>query len=391
MEKSQINFNETINAEKQKDDYSSKQKELEKGKLQAEQVETIQEVVETGVISEAEFAKLGFEKENSLFYINNIPSISVKKIEDRLSLLKSLGFNNIDRIAESYPYQVLGSRNEDIENTMNILKTDIGIDNPAEALSRQPQLIFVSRDKILRRFSFLKEIGFADSAKMVRKYPGILGFTSESLISKIGFLKDVGISKPLEVVEVSPDILTMSKSSLEKKIESLKETFPNLDVSDLIMKFKKILTYNPDKLAKNKELIDRIINLHHANISSEELVLYFPQILSYSSDRLILVARIMSEYEISVDDIKKTIVGLVANDIESVMAAFVESQKNKDKNIHNLMKKIGEVKKSDITKEEKRSVIDRDLSKEKVRSKYNKLSQKKTNKVSGGIADQGKS
>ena len=154
MEKSQINFNETINAEKQKDDYSSKQKELEKGKLQAEQVETIQEVVETGVISEAEFAKLGFEKENSLFYINNIPSISVKKIEDRLSLLKSLGFNNIDRIAESYPYQVLGSRNEDIENTMNILKTDIGIDNPAEALSRQPQLIFVSRDKILRRFSF---------------------------------------------------------------------------------------------------------------------------------------------------------------------------------------------------------------------------------------------
>ena len=104
-------------------------------------------------------------------------------------------------------------------------------------------------------------------------------------------------------------------------------------------------------------MIDRIINLHHANISSEELVLYFPQILSYSSDRLILVARIMSEYEISVDDIKKTIVGLVANDIESVMAAFVESQKNKDKNIHNLMKKIGEVKKSDITKKKKNGVL----------------------------------
>ena len=93
-----------------------------------------------------------------------------------MSLLKSLGFNNIDRIAESYPYQVLGSRNEDIENTMNILKTDIGIDNPAEALSRQPQLIFVSRDKILRRFSFLKEIGFADSAKMVRKISWNFGF-----------------------------------------------------------------------------------------------------------------------------------------------------------------------------------------------------------------------
>ena len=91
--------------------------------------------------------------------------------------------------------------------------------------------------------------------KWSEKYPGILGFTSESLISKIGFLKDVGISKPLEVVEVSPDILTMSKSSLEKKIESLKETFPNLDVSDLIMKFKKILTYN--LTSSQKQGIDR--------------------------------------------------------------------------------------------------------------------------------------
>ena len=42
-------------------------KRIRKGKLQAEQVETIQEVVETGVISEAEFAKLGFEKKTLYF------------------------------------------------------------------------------------------------------------------------------------------------------------------------------------------------------------------------------------------------------------------------------------------------------------------------------------
>lgn len=381
MEKIPTNFNETIETRQ-------KEPETEKSQSQSEKIEN----TETGVISQTEFAEFGFEKENALFYINKIPGISVKKIEDRLIFLKSLGFNNIDRIAQSYPYQVFGSRDKDIENTMDILKTDIGIDNPSEALSRQPQLIFVSRDKILRRFSFLEEMGFDDSAKMVKKYPGILGLTSELLVSKIGFLKDAGISKPIKVIEVSPDILTMNKASLAKKIESLRETFPNLDISDLIMKFKKVLTYNPDKIAKNKELIDRIINLHHANISSEELVLYFPQILSYSSDRLILVARIMNEYEINANDIKKTIVGLVSNDIENVMAAFVESQKDKDKdkNIHNLMKKINEVKKSNITKEEKRIIIDKDLSKEKVRFKYNKLSKKKT-KVSDDIAERDKS
>ena len=336
--------------------------------------ETPEAVLETEAITRNEFDKLGFEKEGTFVLLNEIPGISVPRIEGRLAFLKSHGFKYIDRIAEDFPRQLFGSREKDIEEAIDVLKTEAGLDDPVRALSKQPQLIFVNREKVQRRFSFLKELGFEDPSKMIKMNPGILGYTSESLVGKIGFLKDAGISEPLKVVEVASDLLSMDKEVLLERMDFLKKTFPSLDISELVMKFKKILTYPMDAIADRKKLVDRIFDLYGVNLKTEDLVLYFPAIFSYSSDRVIIIARIMNEYEINQVDVKKTIVKLISKNLDAVIVAFAESQKACEKNIDELFKRVNATIKSDLSDEAKEEIIDNDLSDEKIILKYNKLS-----------------
>lgn len=211
---------------------------------------------------------------------------------------------------------------------------------------------------------------------MIRRNPGILGYTSESLVSKIGFLKDAGIPEPLKVVEVAPEILGMNKDSLQERIKFLKETFPKIDTSELVVKFKKILTYSTEKLTESKVLIDRVIKLYGVPFETDELVSYFPQILGYSADRMILVARILKQCEVSGDELRKSIVKLITKDLDSVMLALVENQKLGNKDANDLFKKIDEVKKMDFTKKEKQELVEDESLDEKIKLKYEKLSKK---------------
>lgn len=242
-----------------------------------------------------------------------------KTINKRANYLKEkLGFSQkkIDRLKNYrpslYSRPLVDKYLSDLEN-QELFNPNIA--NPPSTLGH-------NTDEVDQKITDLKNRGFSNPKEMIRDFLPVLDYDSDNIDQKINDLKKLGFINPQKMIEDNPRILSYS---LKKNIK------PKIRLLNSLNK-----TYN--------------LNLDPLNTIESNLA-----ILGTKFEKLVVIVRVLRDYQPSPEDIQKKISGLYATNLESLLVAY--SQKQPNDTFNNLIRRTRNIQKQKLTKEYKRELI----------------------------------
>ena len=273
--------------------------------------------------------------------------------EKRESYLRDtigLSQEKLDKLKERQPhlYSI-----ESITEKVDGLKK-IGFTNPNKMIDSFPQILGLAFDNIDTKISSLKDRGFTNPNKMIDSFPQILGHTFDNIDTKISGLKDRGFTNPNKMIEISPQILGLAFDNIDTKISGLKDrgfTNPNkmIEISP------QILGYALDNIDIRINLLSKLNNLYQLNLNPITTIESNLTILGTKFEKLVVIARILRDYQPSPTDIQRKINSLYVINLESLLISY--SQRKSGDNIDNLTKTARQIQKQKLSKDYKRQLI----------------------------------
>jgi len=322
---------------------------------------------------------------NDLRFGNN-QGIRPEEIQRRFDFLLSLGFSEeaIEKIQEEFPTlhcaneakqmidglkergftdpiemitslsQILGLGSENIDTKIDGLK-ERGFTDPIKMIASFPSILGFSFENIDTKIDGLKERGFTDPPKMIASFPSILGLGFENIDTKIDGLKERGFTDPIKMITTKPQILGFSFENIDTKIDGLKER----GFTDSI----KMITSSPSILGLGFENIDhrltflnrlgRLLGMEESGIRLAE---YHPIFLGYKFDKIVVTLRVLREYPDAISVVNLSMVStLLKTNIEDMLVAL--SQRIEGESYADFRKRLRQIKKQKLSKEEKQKII----------------------------------
>jgi len=260
-------------------------------------------------------------------------SLTPEEREKRESYLKDiigLSPEKLDKLKQDRPslYSI-----ESMDNKISGLK-DRGFSNTHKMIESNPSILNYSFDNIDNKISDLKDRGFSNPHKVIESLPQIFGLGFDNIDNKISELKDRGFTNPNKMIESNPGILGYSIDNIDNKISGLKDRGFT----------------NPNKMIESK-----LSSLYQLNLNPITTIESNLPILGTKFDKLIVIARILREYQPSSEDIQRKIYVLYTINLESLLISF--SQKDKFDNIDYLTRNARNIQKQKLSKDHKRELI----------------------------------
>jgi len=279
-------------------------------------------------------------------------TLAFENIDAKLSGLKDRGFTNPNKMIESLP-AIFSYAFENIDAKLSGLK-DRGFTNPNKMIESLPPILGYTFENIDTKISGLKDRGFTNPNKMIESSPTILGLAFENIDTKISGLKDRGFTNPNKMIESSPTILSHGFESIDSKISGLKDrgfTNPN----KMIESSPAIFSYAFESIDSKISLLSKLNNLYQININPITTIESNLPILGTKFEKLIVIARVLREYQPSPEDVQRKIGQLYTLNIESLLISY--SQKEPSDNIDDLTRTARQIQKQKLSKDYKRQLI----------------------------------
>ena len=186
-----------------------------------------------------------------------------------------------------------------------------------------------TRDAVVeQRRTYLSSLGFSDKGieRISSKYSKTL-ITPEVIDAKIAGLKERNFKNPHKMIESSPNILSLAFNNIDRRLR----------------------------------LLNGLVNLYQLPYSSVEMMERGNFMFSTKIDKLLVLARVLKEYQVSEDDLPKTAIKLIFINLENVLVALSQAEEKDD--INALFKRITEIKTQDLDRQQKREIIREELDK----------------------------
>jgi len=123
----------------------------------------------------------------------------------------------------------------------------------------------------------------------------------------------------------------------------------------MIESFPSILGYSFENIDAKIELLSKINKIYNLNINPISIIESNLSILGVKFEKLIVIIRVLSDYQPKQIDIQRKITTLSQINIESLLISY--SQRKTDSTIDDLTREARKVKKQKISKEDKRKLI----------------------------------
>jgi len=244
---------------------------------------------------------------------------SIESITEKVDGLKKIGFTNPNKMIDSFP-QILGLAFDNIDTKISSLK-DRGFTNPNKMIDSFPQILGHTFDNIDTKISGLKDRGFTNPNKIIESFPTTLNYTFDNIDTKISGLKDRGFTNPNKMIEISPQILGYALDNIDIRIN----------------------------------LLSKLNNLYQLNLNPITTIESNLTILGTKFEKLVVIARILRDYQPSPTDIQRKINSLYVINLESLLISY--SQRKSGDNIDNLTKTARQIQKQKLSKDYKRQLI----------------------------------
>ncbi|MDD4785093.1 MAG: hypothetical protein PHH12_01395, partial [Candidatus Shapirobacteria bacterium] len=218
----------------------------------------------------------------------------------------------------------------------------------------QPAILGLAFDNIDLKISGFKDRGFTNPNKMIEFQPSILGYDFDNIDAKISGLKDRGFTNPNKIIESQPLILGYDFDNIELKISGLKDRgFTN---PHKIIELKpQILGYGFENIDSKINLLSRLNNVYQLNLNPITIIESNLAIFGTNFKKLIVITRILREYQPSLEDIQRKVGELSKINLESLLISY--SQKEPSDSINNLTKTARQIQKQKLSKDYKRQLI----------------------------------
>ena len=293
------------------------------------------------------------------------------ELETRRNYLISLGFSD-DWIAYAEKIQPSLWSVDKVTSQIQGLK-DWGFANPIKMIESFPRILGHSLENIDAKIQGLKDRGFANPIKMIETLPTILGYSSENIDAKIQGLRDRGFANPIKMIETLPTILGYSlEKNIDAKIQGLRDRgFAN--PIKMIESFPGISSHSLENIDRRLRLFSRLVSLYQLPIVPQEAMETRPAaFFSTKFDKLIVLARILRDYEVPKDEVSSIMGQVIFINLENLLVALKNKKSGED--IKTLIKRARAVKKQGLSREEKRKLIAEDL--ESLRTERRKIIQR---------------
>jgi hypothetical protein len=237
-------------------------------------------------------------------------------------------------------------------------------------------------EKVEQIISFLTDYRFIDSVSgeehkfkdplaLLKKDPAIIGYTCENIDNKINGLKERGFSNPIKMVEAAPQTLGYSFENIDDKISGLIDRgFSSPE--KIIKSIPQIFGYSWENIDRRLELFKRLAHLYQLRTDVTESMEKIPNLWSMKFDKLIILARILRDYEIPKEEIEQIMSRISFIILEDLLVAL--KSKKEGESISALIKRAKEIRKQKLSKDEKREMIANDL--ESVRLERQKIAKR---------------
>lgn len=144
----------------------------------------------------------------------------------------------------------------------------------------------------------------------------------------------------------------------QQKIDGLEERgFAN--PKKMIETFPAVLGYRFENIDHRLELFSRLVHLYNLPIVPTEAMEKTTSLWSTKFDKLIVLARILRDYEVPKSEVEQRMAQVTVVNLENLLIALKD--KKSEESISALTKRVREVKKQKLSREEKRELIKEDL------------------------------
>lgn len=324
-------------------EYGFNKKQLEKWKKKNHTfypIETMKNQIE-------ELRQRGFQ--NPLAMARSYPDIfgiDHVNMDKKISGLYERGFKNPIKMIEKTHGRIFGYNFDNIDGKIEDLKKH-GFDDPLTTIERVPSILGYDFNK---KIMALSKYGFQNPLKMIRKFPEMFGYNEKNIKNKIKGLHKNGFDDPIRIIEISPSILGYSRETITAKIDNLL-SFGFKDPISMIETTPPILSLSENNIKRKIKYLGKINHLYKLNFDPIQILESNLPILGTKMEKLLIITRILREYNSTIDEIKARICLSYRANLECLLLAFTEKEEND--NLDGLFSRAKKIQKSKISRERK--------------------------------------
>jgi hypothetical protein len=277
---------------------------------------------------------------------------SVEATKEKIKGLEDRDFVNPKKMIKRF-YSIVGHSFENIDAKILGLE-ERGCEDPIKMIGSSPSVIGYSFENIDKKISGLKKRHFNNPIKMIGSSPEILGLSFENIDKKISGLKKRHFNNPIKMIEPSPRLLGLSFDNIDNKIIGLKKRHFENPI-ETIESSSRILGLSFKNIDAKIELLSRLSNLYQLNLKPITIIESNLPMLGTKFEKLIVVARILREYQPSSEDIQRRMNKFHTINLESLLVSY--TKKEAGDNIDNLIRRAEQIQRQKLTKDYKRQLI----------------------------------
>jgi hypothetical protein len=277
---------------------------------------------------------------------------SIQTVEECFQGLQDRGFTNPRKMIESCS-AILFLSSDNIDAKIQGLQ-DRGFTDPRKMITHFPATLTYSFDNIDAKIQGLQDRGFTDSHKMIEKEPAVLSYSFDNIDAKIQGLQDRGFTNPHKMIERSLSILGYSFDNIDAKIQGLQDRGFN-SPHKMIESSPQILDLSFKNIDAKIRLLTVLNKIYQLGLNPTQTIESNLPILGTKFEKLIVIARIVREYQPSAPNVQRKIGELFRTNLESLILSY--SEKKDWDTLDDLMKKAASIQKQKLPKQHKRDLI----------------------------------
>lgn len=342
----------------------------------------------------------------------NTITISFENVDSKLLALKERGFSNPVKLVSSSPV-IFSYSFENIDSRLKGLQ-ESGFTDPIRLISKCPAILHLSTENIMSKLQELRKRGFTDPIKLITTFPDILSLASGNIDNKLKGLEERGFTDPVKLISSSPDIFGYGFENIDNKLQGLKERgfsnpiklvssspvifsygFENIDNKikglqergftdpvKLISTTPAIFNLSFKNIDRRLSFLNKVIELYNLPFTSTNLMEQVFYLWGTKFEKIVTVTRVGKEYADTQYRAGKTplpdlninlIASLIRNNIDTTVAAYTIGEKEgiiAEESLSEFSKRTKRLNGEDLSRDEKRQIIDTLPSNNKVKREY---------------------
>ena len=231
---------------------------------------------------------------------------------------------------------------------------DRNFKDPREMIRLSISILNFSLERIDDHINGLETRGFVNSHKTIESSPKILEHSLGYIDNTITNLYERGFINPISLIERMPKVLDYSIENIDDKIKGLK-TRGFTDPIHLIESTPSIISLSLNNIDAKIEVLERLNKLYKLDLNPIKVIEQNTTLISTKLEKILIIARILREYNPTADEIKAKINPLYTTNLESMILSY--TQKKPDDTISNLIYNAREIQSQKFSNIEKRESI----------------------------------